>query len=211
MNDIYKVCRNIISVLTERRGYVACEDCSVTRYAQNYHDFCEKFNTNSSRSELVMKYRNVVTNKVIIVLFAIESNVGKQDMLSYVSKFTELNADEGILIIRQRLPGASSTAKKTVSSVAESVLGTLKFHIEVFEDKELVFNIFEHEDQPTFYVVPHEEHASIFATVAPADKLPRQKKDDIVSRLLGLRAGDILRTESVVETAGMQLEYRRVV
>ncbi len=163
------------------------------------------------RSELVMYFTpssataSASTEKYV-VLFASESNIGKQGVLEYVTRFQDHGATAGMLVVCQ-----TGTLKRPITTMAVSVLQSQDFPIEVFEDNQLVFNVLLHELQPHFEVVDPAMHADIARTFCEPSKLPRMRRDDAVARLLGVRRGDIVKMTNIVETAGASVTYLVVV
>lgn len=202
---MYRICKTLDQTL-RMRGYAPGSACTVSPFLASPAAFITQFGTELSRDALAMVYEKDA--RKIVVLFSSGTNVGKQQMLSYVAALVERGANEGILVVEQN---AEHMTKRSVSSVAESVLETQDIHVEVFEDRELVFFVLDHELQPRYELVPPAQHAAIFSTFVPADKLPRMRRDDMVSRLLGFRPKDIVRVTYPVETSGTRIEYFCVV
>lgn len=206
----YRICQTITNVL-QRRGYSPLDDCLVTPYLQSEQTFIEQFTENPVRSRLVFKYFNYDTQRKFIVLFAVENNIGRQNIMNYIHTFQEYSANDAWLIVDSFID-AYGVNKKPISSMAENVISSLPgMRIDIYEDNELVFNILDHCLQPTYELVPQNEHASVFQTFTSADKLPRMRRDDPISKLLGFRPKDIVKTKTTVETSGTQICYLCVV
>jgi DNA-directed RNA polymerase subunit H (RpoH/RPB5) len=197
----HKICSNLVSVL-QKRGYSPKDDCEVLELLTvlSVNEWNLQF---TLRSSIILEFIHRITLKKMIVLFADDANIGKQQILNYVQKFEDLDADAGILVIKNDF----DNSRKPITSIAESVLRGLDTPIEIFEDCELVFNIFDHVLQPQFTLVHASEHAAIFSTFANWDKLPRIRTTDPVVRLLGAKSRDIIRVENIVETSGTQINY----
>jgi DNA-directed RNA polymerase subunit H len=206
----YKICQTVQSIMI-RRGYVSMDDCLVTPYLQNEESFIQQFTENPSRSRLVFKYFNHTTQRKFVVLFAVENNIGRQNIMNYINTFREYSANDAWLIVDSS-SDTYGVIKKPISSMAENVLSTLPdLRIDIYEDNDLVFNILDHCLQPSYELVPQNEHASVFQTFTSADKLPRMRRDDPVAKLLGFRPKDIVKTKTTVETSGTQICYLCVV
>lgn len=206
----YKICQTITNVL-QRRGYLPLDDCLVTPYLENEQTFIEQFTDNPVRSRLVFKYFNYDTQRKFIVLFAVENNIGRQNIMNYINTFQEYSANDAWLIV-DSFVDTYGVNKKPISSMAENVISSLPgIRIDIYEDNELVFNILDHCLQPSYELVPQNEHASVFQTFTSADKLPRMRRDDPIAKLLGFRPKDIVKTKTTVETSGTQICYLCVV
>jgi DNA-directed RNA polymerase subunit H (RpoH/RPB5) len=206
----YKICQTVTNVL-QRRGYTPLSDCLVTPYLQSEETFIEQFTENPVRSRLVFKYFNESTQRKFIVLFAVENNIGRQNIMNYITTFQDYAANDAWLIV-DSFTDSYGANKKPVSSMAENVISSLQgMRIDIYEDNELVYNILDHCLQPSYELVPQNEHASVFQTFTSADKLPRMRRDDPISKLLGFRPKDIVKTKSTVETSGTQICYLCVV
>ncbi len=122
-----------------------------------------------------MEFTDASNTRKLVVLFA-SGEVGKPHVHPLLATLEEVQATEGIVVVPNKI---------TAGAVKE-----IKSHpvpIDVFMHTELVFDIMTHDDCPQYEVVPVEQHASIFAAFASADKLPRLKKDDPVARYMGLK------------------------
>ena len=206
----YKICKTIQNIL-QRRGYSPLSDCLVTQYLQNEQMFTEQFTDNPVRSRLVFKYFNESTQRKFIVLFAVENNIGRQNIMNYITTFQDYTANDAWLIV-DSFVDTYGVNKKPISSMAENVISSLPgIRIDIYEDNELVFNILDHCLQPSYELVPQNEHASVFQTFTSADKLPRMRRDDPIAKLLGFRPKDIVKTKTTVETSGTQICYLCVV
>jgi DNA-directed RNA polymerase I, II, and III subunit RPABC1 len=117
----------------------------------------------------------------LVVLFA-TGDVGKPDVNPFLATLEEVQATEGILVVPKKI---------TTGAVKE-----IKRHpipTQIFLHSELVFDILTHDDCPRYEVVPAEEHAAIFEAFAPAEKLPRLKRDDPVARYMGLQKDAVVK------------------
>ncbi len=205
----FRICKTIDSVL-RRRGYLPMDDCFVSPFLDNEAVFIEEFTENPIRTRLIFKYFNDVTSKKFIVLFAVENNIGRQNITNYIQTFQDYEANDAWLIVDSFVD--NNTNKKPVSSMAENVINSLSnLRIDIYEDNELVFNILDHCLQPKYELVPQNEHSSVFQTFTTADKLPRMRRDDPIAKLLGFRSKDIVKTTTTVETSGAQICYLCVV
>lgn len=197
----YKICRNLCTIL-DRRGYDPKEDCQTLELLTvlSVNEWISQF---PQRQNVLLEFQHRKTQEKLIVIFAEDQNIGKQQILNYVQKFEDQHADAGILVIRN----AYDNSRKPITSIAETVLRGIDLSIEIFEDCELVFDIFNHSLQPHFSIVHSSEHNQIFSTFANWDKLPRMRQNDPIARLLGAKQRDIIRVQNIAETSGAQINY----
>ena len=108
----------------------------------------------------------------------------------------------GIIII----PGTvTSLAKQKLKESNDS----RACHIEVFEDKELIVNITEHELVPKHIILSDEEKKSLLNKYRLKEsQLPKILTTDPVARFLGLVKGQVVKIIRASETAGRYITYR---
>lgn len=128
-----------------------------------------------------IEFSDASNTRKLVVLFA-SGEVGKPDTNAFLSTLEETQATEGIIVVPKKI---------TTGAVKEIKRHPIPIHI--FMHSELVFDVMTHDDCPRYEVVPPEEHASIFKSLAPADKLPRLRKDDPVARYMGLQKDAIVK------------------
>jgi DNA-directed RNA polymerase subunit H (RpoH/RPB5) len=144
---------------------------------RGFTDILEGDDEDSSKIE----FTDASNTRKLVVLFA-SGEVGKPDVNPLLATFEDVQATEGIIVVPKKI---------TTGAVKE-----VKRHpipIDVFMHTELVFDIMSHDDCPQYEVVPAEQHPSIFAAFASADKLPRLRKDDPVARYMGLKKDAVVK------------------
>lgn len=103
--------------------------------------------------------------------------------------------------------GLTPYAKKGIENLH---MGRLR--IEVFLEKELLFNITRHVLQPKFEVLDTARKRVVLSHYnAKAWELPRMQKCDPVARYYGLNLGQVVKITRHSETAGVYVTYRIVV
>jgi DNA-directed RNA polymerase I, II, and III subunit RPABC1 len=100
--------------------------------------------------------------------------------------------------------------KEKVSQNNLKLIHSLGLHIQIFEIKELQFNISKHVLVPKHEVVDEQEVKSIVEryTIKSKFQLPHILKNDPMSRYLGLKSGDVVRITRTSPTAGEYIIYR---
>ena len=83
------------------------------------------------------------------------------------------------------------------------------FHIELFEDKELIVNIIEHVLVPKHIILSDEEKQTLLKKYRLKEsQLPKILTTDPVARFLGLVKGQVVKIIRASETAGRYITYR---
>jgi DNA-directed RNA polymerase I, II, and III subunit RPABC1 len=149
--------------------------------------------TDLTEEEDRLEYTNDDGARKLLVIFA-QIEVGKADVHPFLAAIEEAQATEGIVVVPRKI---------TSGALKEIQKHPLPIH--VFLHSELVFNVLTHEYCPRYEVVPAEQHATVFATFATADKLPRLRKDDPVARYMGLQKDAVVKvvTHSDITTSSV--------
>jgi DNA-directed RNA polymerase subunit H (RpoH/RPB5) len=203
---LYRIMQNVTEILTRFRGLHPSPMCEAQPHLSSCDAFVEHFGEEPDRALLTMRFVHPTRADVnFLVLFAAHDdaskNIGKQGIVGYVWQFKELGATGGILVVE------SSKSKRPITSMAVDVLQTADIPIEIFEDTQLVFNVFMHDFQPQYEVVDPSKYGEITSTFCALSQLPRMKTSDIIARLLGVRRGTVVKMTSILETSGVCVNY----
>lgn len=103
----------------------------------------------------------------------------------------------------------------TINTPSSNILRELhRIHgvqIEVFTDKELLYNPLEHKNVPEYRVLSQDEFENVKETYNMTnDNFPLMNKTDIISKWLNLKRGTVLEISSHSETSGKYVSYRMV-
>lgn len=197
--------KNITDILVRYRGLLPSPACDVQMHLGSHDEFLARFGDEPDRSALAMRFVNPArADSNFVVLFAAQDEkLGKQGIVAYVEMFKDLGATGGILVVES----SASKSKRVVTSMAVDVLQTAEIPIEIFEDTQLVFNVFTHDFQPQYEIVDPSKYGEITSTFCALAQLPRMKSNDIVARLLGVRRGMVVKTTTITETSGLSVGY----
>lgn len=103
----------------------------------------------------------------------------------------------------------------TINTPSSNILRELHrisgVQIEVFTDKELLYNPLEHHNVPEYRVLAQDEIEHIKKSFnMKTDNFPLMTKTDIISKWLNLKRGTVLEITSNSETSGKYVSYRMI-
>mmetsp|Transcript_11265 Transcript_11265/g.38402 ORF Transcript_11265/g.38402 Transcript_11265/m.38402 type:complete len:152 (-) Transcript_11265:278-733(-) len=143
-------------------------------------------------------------SKGIFVFFPDEAKVGIKPIRKYVEKMHQEMVDRAILVVQEAMTShAKQALKETI------VLG---FHMEHFQEAELLVNITEHVLVPKHVVMTDEEKKELLRRYKLKEaQLPRIQVADPIARYYGMSRGEVVKIIRPSETAGRYVTYRLVV
>ncbi|KAG8487496.1 hypothetical protein CXB51_016257 [Gossypium anomalum] len=166
---LFRIRKTVLQLLKDRDYFVGDFEINMSR-----EQFISKFGENMKREDLVINKakRNDSSDQV-----------GVKTMKTYTNRMKSENVFRAILVVQQNLTPFARTCINEISS---------KFHLEVFQETELLVNVKEH-------------------SLVPEHQLPRIQVSDPIARYYGLKRGQVVKIIRPSETAGRYITYRYVV
>ncbi|XP_010465688.1 PREDICTED: DNA-directed RNA polymerases II and IV subunit 5A-like [Camelina sativa] len=201
IKKLYLVQRTLMQMLKDR-GY-SIEDSEIT---MTLGEFIEKYGDDFKRKALnTLKAKKNDDNEKLYIFFPNKSKVGVADMKKYTNKLKSDNVFRAILVV-QDIKDFSSFAQLSIREIYP------KFHIEVFQEGELLVNVKNHVFVPEHQALTTDEKKTFLERyTVKENQLPKIHVTDPIARYFGLKLGEVVKITRLSETSGRYVTYRFVV
>ncbi|KAI3878558.1 hypothetical protein MKX03_006027 [Papaver bracteatum] len=199
ITKLFRIRRTVMQMLNDRGYLVGDFEINETRAG-----FLAKFGDNIKRENLdIKKSKRNDSNDHIYVFFPEEAKVGVKTLKTYINRMKNDEVNRAIFVAQQSL---TPFAKTCISEFSSS------YHLEVFQDAELLVNISQHVLVPVHQVLSPEEKKTLLERYTLKEtQLPRIQITDPIARYYGLKRGQVVKIIRPSETAGRYVTYRYVV
>ncbi|KAL4523653.1 hypothetical protein Ndes2526B_g07898 [Nannochloris sp. 'desiccata'] len=181
------------------RDYIITADEKGT--AESKDEFKTKFGEEVTRDNITIfvTKREDPTDQ-IFVFFPEEVKVGVKTIKQLAERMRNEGVKRAIMVVQQNM---TPFAKQCLNEMQP------KYHIELFQEAELLVNIIKHVLVPEHRILTSEEKRTLLDRYKVKEtQLPRIQYSDPVARYYGMSRGQVVRIVRPSETAGRYVTYR---
>ncbi|KAM7259605.1 hypothetical protein ACFE04_015346 [Oxalis oulophora] len=202
IRKLYRIRKTVMQMLRDRGYLVADSELNIT-----IQDFIHKFGHNMKREDLIISKSNPNdTSDQIYIFFPEEAKVGLNTIKAYIKRMDSDSVFRAILVVQQNLTPFARTFLTGATDISK------KFHLEVFQESELLINVTHHILVPKHGVLTADEKKTLLQRFSAKEtQIPRIQVTDPVARYFGMKRGQVMKILRTSEVAGRYNEFRWVV
>ncbi|WVR08509.1 hypothetical protein IAU60_005564 [Kwoniella sp. DSM 27419] len=194
---LWRVSRTVHEMVKDR-GYLVADYEVEVPFEQFKNDYGATGSVDRGPMSFSVKHEE--DENTLFVYFCAEKNVSKAAMKTFITSMDKIGAKRGIIIWSEKI---SPAARKTLQELAS------EYHLEDFQESDLLVNITRHFLVPQHKIMKPEEKAQLIKRYRLKEtQLPRIMVTDPVARYYGMKRGQVMRIERASETAGRYITYR---
>ncbi|KAG7675050.1 putative DNA-directed RNA polymerases II and IV subunit 5A [Nannochloris sp. 'desiccata'] len=198
LTRLYRIRKTCLEMLGDR-DYIITADEKGT--AESKDEFKTKFGEEVTRDNITIfvTKREDPTDQ-IFVFFPEEVKVGVKTIKQLAERMRNEGVKRAIMVVQQNM---TPFAKQCLNEMQP------KYHIELFQEAELLVNIIKHVLVPEHRILTSEEKRTLLDRYKVKEtQLPRIQYSDPVARYYGMSRGQVVRIVRPSETAGRYVTYR---
>ena len=204
ISKIYKS-RNILLEILKDRGYSVDDytDFSVTEVQAMY---------NNKELDMLLEHSTQKIsngeNKKLYVKYHLTTRLGSSHIYDYVDDLFDieevLTSEDDLIII------SKDKTNQTIRDLVEQLFIKDKKFVNIYNFHDYLFNVLDHEMQPTFRILSNDEKQEIMKryNIVKDKEFPDISRFDPVSQAIGVRPGQLIEIIRSSPTAVKSLYYR---
>ena len=204
ISKIYKS-RNILLEILKDRGYSVDDytDFSVTEVQAMY---------NNKELDMLLEHSTQKIsngeNKKLYVKYHLTTRLGSSHIYDYVDDLFDieevLTSEDDLIII------SKDKTNQTIRDLVEQLFIKDKKFVNIYNFHDYLFNVLDHEMQPTFRILSKDEKQEIMKryNIVKDKEFPDISRFDPVSQAIGVRPGQLIEITRSSPTAVKSLYYR---
>ena len=204
ISKIYKS-RNILLEILKDRGYSVDDytDFSVTEVQAMY---------NNKELDMLLEHSTQKNsndeNKKLYVKYHLTTRLGSSHIYDYVDDLFDieevLTSEDDLIII------SKDKTNQTIRDLVEQLFIKDKKFVNIYNFHDYLFNVLDHEMQPTFRILNNDEKQEIMKryNIVKDKEFPDVSRFDPVSQAIGVRPGQLIEITRSSPTAVKSLYYR---
>ncbi len=204
ISKIYKS-RNILLEILKDRGYSVDDytDFSVTEVQAMY---------NNKELDMLLEHSTQKNsndeNKKLYVKYHLTTRLGSSHIYDYVDDLFDieevLTSEDDLIII------SKDKTNQTIRDLVEQLFIKDKKFVNIYNFHDYLFNVLDHEMQPTFRILNNDEKQEIMKryNIVKDKEFPDVSRFDPVSQAIGVRPGQLIEITRSSPTAVKTLYYR---